>query len=150
MDSLINNFQINYNETDYYLHDAGNNISRIVQPANYNCQSATYKNDYLQKSKSQKSAAWALLGSGSALIIVGVLIGNKKNASFADAGTGVVLGGLGLLSTLGSIPLFIASGRNKRKALNSSTYFKFEKAPSIQQTGIIFHSYPTISFKINL
>ena len=107
------------------------------------------KADYLQKSKSQKSTAWVLLGGGSALIIVGYLIGNNKDASFGDAGTGIIMGGLGVFSAVGSIPLFIASSRNKRKALNASAYFKFEKIPSMQEAVIMLHSYPTLSLKIN-
>jgi hypothetical protein len=108
------------------------------------------KTEYLQKSKSQKSGAWTLLAAGSASMIGGFLIGNNKNATFDDAATGVVFGGLGLLSSLGSIPLFIASGRNKRKALNASTYFKFETTPSLYRAGISSQSYPAISVKLTL
>ena len=71
---------------------------------------------YLGKSKKQKGTAYALLIGGTAGIGIGFLIGNRKNSSFGEAGTGVIIGGLGLLSILGSIPLFAASGKNKRKA----------------------------------
>lgn len=107
------------------------------------------KNDYLQKSKSQKSTAWALLGGGTALIVAGILIGNNKNASFGQAGTGVIMGGLGFLSCIGSIPFFAASARNKRKAFYASTYFKFENTPSLREASTALHSYPAISLKIN-
>ena len=60
------------------------------------------------------------------------------------------MGGLGFLSTLGSIPLFIASGRNKRKANAATTFFKMEKTPVIQQTGFAYQSYPAVSVKIRL
>lgn len=99
--------------------------------------------DYLKKSKHQKTAAWILLGTGAAMFAIAA----PGNVSFGTLGTLVVVGAI---STLSSIPLFIASGRNKRKALNASTYFKFEKVPSIQQSGITLHSYPTISLKIKL
>ena len=110
------------------------------------------KADYLQKSKNQKSTAWVLLGGGSALMITGFLIagGGNGDVSFGAAGTGVIVGGLGFLSTLGSIPLFIASGRNKRKANAATAFFKMEKTPVIQQTGFVSRSYPALSFKINL
>jgi hypothetical protein len=84
------------------------------------------KTDYLVKSKNQKTAAWVLLGGGVALIGAGFLIGDSKNATFDDAGTGVVLGGIGFLSTIGSIPLFIASGKNKRKAMKATASIKME------------------------
>ena len=70
------------------------------------------KQDYLQKSKNQKTTAWVLLGGGAALILVGDLIGNQKESTLGDAGTGVVIAGAGVLSMLGSIPFFIASGKN--------------------------------------
>ncbi|MEJ7681312.1 MAG: hypothetical protein WKG06_26375 [Segetibacter sp.] len=44
----------------------------------------------------------------------GFLIGNRKEASFGDAATGGVIGAIGVLSAIGSIPLFIASTKNKR------------------------------------
>jgi len=62
------------------------------------------KQDYLQKSKNQKTAAWVLLGGGIVLMGSGFLIGDRKESSFSDAGTGVVIGGIGFLATIGSIP----------------------------------------------
>ena len=38
------------------------------------------KTDYLVKSKNQKTAAWVLLGGGTALIGLGFLIGDSKKA----------------------------------------------------------------------
>ena len=99
------------------------------------------KTDYLAKSKNQKTAAWFLLGGGAALIGTGFLIGDSKNSTFDDAATGAVLGGIGVLSALGSIPLFIASVKNKRKALKMSANFKIENATN---------SYPAVALKINL
>ena len=104
--------------------------------------------DYLQKSKNQKSAGWVLLGGGTALVAGGLLIGNRKESSFDDAATGAVFGALGVISALGSIPLFLASGRNKRKAA-SLAYLKFEN-PLMVQAGTRFISYPAACLKINL
>ncbi len=106
------------------------------------------KADYLQKSKNQKTTAWVLLGGGAGFILVGTLIGNGKEASFDDAGTGVVLGGIGALSMLGSIPLFIASGKNKRKAMSMS--FKNEMIPQLQTGSFVYRSVPSFSLKISL
>src|SRR6185436_14235236 len=103
------------------------------------------KTDYLLKSKNQKTAAWVLLGGGVALIGAGFLIGDSKNATFDDAGTGVVLGGIGFLSTIGSIPLFIASGKNKRKAMKATTFIKMETAPSFQKQSFNQTPYPAFS-----
>jgi len=84
--------------------------------------------DLLEKSKHQHSAALALLIGGGTLV-TGSLIwaltrSNNDNTGYAkyDA-PGIVLVG-GLAAMLGSIPLFIASSRNKKKALTA--YFKFD------------------------
>ena len=84
-------------------------------------------NSLLQKSKKQKSAAWILLGGGAGLTAVGFIIGVTEaakdlsniftpnySASNSTGGEIMVYAGIGVM--LGSIPLFIASGKNKRKA----------------------------------
>ena len=106
------------------------------------------KTDYLVKSKNQKTAAWVLLGGGTALIGLGFLIGDSKNSTFDDAATGAVLGGIGFLSTIGSIPLFIASGKNKRKAMKASAFIKMETVPLLQKQSFLQNSYPAFSVNI--
>ena len=108
------------------------------------------KTDYLQKSKNQKTAAWVLLGGGAALIGTGFLIGDSKNSSFDDAATGAILGGIGVLSAVGSIPLFIASGKNKRKAMSTSAFIKMETAPAFQKQSFVPNSYPAFLVKFSL
>ncbi|TMI96312.1 MAG: hypothetical protein E6H08_04635 [Bacteroidetes bacterium] len=106
------------------------------------------KTDYLVKSKNQKTAAWILLGGGAALIGTGFLIGDSKNSTFDDAVNGAFLGAIGTLSTIGSIPLFIASGKNKRRAMKTTTFIKMETAPSFQGQSYIQNSYPAFSVNI--
>ncbi|MEI9909938.1 MAG: hypothetical protein WDO71_09860 [Bacteroidota bacterium] len=106
--------------------------------------------DYLHKSKNQKTAAWVLLGGGVALIGSGFLIGDRKESSFDDAGTGVVMGGIGLLATIGSIPLFIASAKNKKRGMAASAYLKMEDALGIHGYSMIHTSFPSLSVKFNL
>lgn len=97
---------------------------------------------YLAKSKSQLIGGCILLGIGGTTI---ALI-SKGNTSFEVL---PVLAIGGIFCVLGSIPLFIASGRNKRKALEASAYLKMEKIPKLQQTGINFHPYPAILVRFN-
>ena len=99
--------------------------------------------DYLKKSKTQKIVGFVFLGVG-AITFISVSGGNTD---FGTLGAVVVLG---TIVTLASIPLFIASGRNKRKARNASLGFKFEKNQMIQQSAISFSSLPALSFKLNL
>ena len=106
------------------------------------------KTGYIEKSKNQKTAAWVLLGGGVALIGTGFLVGDDKEASFDDAFTGALMAGIGVLSTIGSIPLFIASGKNKRKAMNASAFIKLETVPLLQKQSFVQNSYPAFSVNI--
>ncbi|HET6767699.1 MAG TPA: hypothetical protein VFH08_09880 [Chitinophagaceae bacterium] len=122
--------------------------------------------DYLAKSKNQKTAAWVLLGGGFALTTTSILIASPKAAEDLTYGFGGFLLGepapqndytaesillvAGTAAMLGSIPLFIASGKNKRKASNMSTKIKMEKATIIGRQSFVQSSYPAIALKINL
>jgi hypothetical protein len=48
---------------------------------------------------------------------------------------------------LGSIPLFLASGRNKRKAMSLS--FKNETAPQLLKGSFAYRPIPSVSLKIS-
>lgn len=89
-----------------------------------------------------------MLGGGASFIFLGDLIGNSKGSSFGDAGTGFVMAGVGVLSMLGSIPLFIASAKNKRRAMSVS--FKNEMIPQLQGGSFVNQSAPSLSLKIGL
>jgi len=99
------------------------------------------REDYLKKSKSQKITAFVLLGAG----VTTLAIISKGNTSFDGARPLAVAG---TLSTLGSIPLFLASARNKRNAKAASVYFKLEKQDVQQLSGIT--PYPSVAIKFNL
>ena len=125
----------------------------LALPAASFCQQSNdsvpvIKTDYLVKSKNQKTAAWVLLGGGVALIGTGFLVGDGKNSTFDDAAAGAFLAGIGVLSAIGSIPLFIASGKNKRKAMNASAFIKLETVPLPQKQSFVQNSYPAFSVNI--
>lgn len=101
---------------------------------------------YLQKSKNQKTGAWILLGIGTGLIVGGNFVGNTDKSTFADAGTGFIMAGVGVLSGLGSIPLFIASKKNKNRA--STVGVKIE-TNEISYVGFS-NQYPALVFKVDL
>lgn len=104
---------------------------------------ALTKQDYLQKSKNQKSYAWILLGSGA--VIFGIAA--PGNVSLDVLGPLVVVGAV---ATLASIPLFIASAKNKRRAHATNVFFKMETAPQLQNSSFANRPVPSLSFKISL
>ena len=100
--------------------------------------------DYLKKSKSQKTAAWIMLGGGLALDIAAAAWGASHwNSSGPD-----FLFVIGSASMLGSIPLFIASSKNKKRAAKATTYLELQKVPAVTLARISFRSSPTLSLKI--
>lgn len=86
------------------------------------------KTDYLQKSKKQQRAGWVLLSGGTALFITGFIIPEGEFVSSGNFWSDLFWGGhhkndatksafwvTGTFSILGIIPLFLASGRNKKR-----------------------------------
>src|SRR6476660_9601842 len=102
-------------------------------------QSST-RHEYLKKSKTQKIVGLVLLGAG-AITLISVSGGNTD---FGTLGTFVIAGAA---ATLASIPFFIASGRNKRKAMNTSLSFSSEINKNFP-IGLTSRLYPAISLKL--
>ena len=59
-----------------------------------------------------------------------------------------VLGYGGLVIVATSIPLFIASSKNKKKAMSMS--FKNESAPRLVKSNLVYLSVPSLNLKISL
>jgi hypothetical protein len=124
---------------------AGTSFCQQIKPSSQlTCE------EYLTKSKNQKAAARTLLICGGVLIVVPVIIAIPGNTSFDGLETLTIIAGIGIVSSLASIPLFIASSRNRKKSMDPSLCVKIEKAEFIQQVGMRIHSFPALSFKINL
>ena len=103
-----------------------------------------------------------MLGGGAALVLIGVIIpqGESTGVQFDlyspslsseghkndDIKTAFAFAGV--LSTLGSIPFFIASGKNKRKAASLS--FNNMRTQQMKNSGVVYKSIPAISLKFNL
>ena len=100
------------------------------------------------KSKRQRSGGGVMLIGGAALIGAGFLIGDRKESSFDDAATGAILGGVGVLLMVGSVPVFIASSKNKRKAVSFS--FKNIPIPKIKNSSMVYQSMPAVSIQLSL
>ena len=112
------------------------------------------KEDYLKKSKDQKTAAWILLGGGAALTIGGAIWWGQEFSLFSETTGAETAAGImtvaGIAAMGGSIPLFIASGRNKRKAMGMSINLKFDKIPSPQYTTGGYRYYPALAISVRV
>lgn len=116
--------------------------------------------DYLKKSKNQKTTAWILLGGGTLLSAAGIAVGfNEVLVDISNifssepektSNTGEILFYTGIASMAGSIPFFIASSKNRKKANSISASFKMENRPYVVQSIIIRTPYPALSVKIGL
>ncbi|MBI5858927.1 MAG: hypothetical protein HZB42_14945 [Sphingobacteriales bacterium] len=102
---------------------------------------AMTKQDYLQKSKNQKMAAFIMLGAGITCFAIAV----PGNVSLDIVPTLVIGGGV---LVIGSIPLFIASGKNKRKAISLS--FKNEMIYQLEDGGFVNTPVPSLTLKVSL
>lgn len=92
------------------------------------------KSDYSSISNNQKSTAWVLLGVGTVCVLGGILImnndngNNEKNFGYGDNFNSegfLILGGV--VCAAASVPLFIASKRNRDKSKQTTANFRLEK-----------------------
>lgn len=81
-------------------------------------QTTSPKEFYQERAKRQRSTATVMAVAGTAALGLGLLIGNRTESTFDDAAVGAIVGAVGVLTMLGSIPVYIASGINRRKAVD--------------------------------
>ena len=118
------------------------------------------KTDYLKKSKKQKTAAWILLGGGAIVSTIGTVIASNNVVDEIgslfdgthDAGyaTGVSLMGVGIAAMAGSIPLFIASGKNRRKAIAASVSIDIKRNYRAESFTVKSSACPALTLKLSL
>jgi len=107
--------------------------------------------DYYKKSRKQKNAAWITTGVG-VFFIVGTLALKTVPVYGEEAlnplwTPNYYIGGACIAT---GIVLFIASGKNKKKAKAASVFFDIKKVPMLQQTVIRNQSFPAVGFRISL
>lgn len=108
--------------------------------------------EYYKKSKKQKTWAWVSTGVGTSILLVTL---------FADAlSTAVTLGQgkatgttapyvIGTACVTTGVVLFVASGKNRKKAKESSAFIKMETIPVCHQTTIRNQTLPSAGLKIS-
>ena len=114
------------------------------------------KDYFLEKGKNQKTAAWIMLTGGTAVAITGFVLANKQidnddplNLDNLETGGGfAILGIVGIGSALASIPFFISSAKNKRRAAAIS--FKNQRMLLPMQSAFVLKTQPAFTLKIEL
>jgi hypothetical protein len=121
------------------------------------------KQDFLQKSKNKNTLGWCLVTSGFIAGFIGVVINIKDEVKTLISVPGNILTGSpvveednysteliigGGIAIISSIPLFIASTKNRKKAMSMS--FKNQRIPQLQNSGFVYRPVPSINLKIDL
>lgn len=111
--------------------------------------------DYLQKSRRQKTIGFVLLVTGGAAMAPSVPFfikasGDRSLNGLDVVGVALLFGGGGTLLTLTSIPLFAASGKNKRKAAALSGHINVEMGTWPLPAGAGVQMLPSLSLRLQL
>lgn len=104
------------------------------------------KSGYLKKSKKQKTIAFFLAGGGSIAWLVGVSKYMNQSDNIDGGGEAAMI--IGGTAALASIPLFIISSKNKKKAMSMS--LKNQMLPQLQSSGFVYRSVPSLTLKFSL
>lgn len=117
---------------------------------------ALTKQDYHKKSNSQKTMGKIFLAGGGIISGIGIGIALSNLEGLFEPGSeppkneklGDVLGYSGLGIMAASIPFFISSSKNKKKARSMSFYIN--PAKQIKNSNMVNISIPSLSLKVNL
>lgn len=105
------------------------------------------KEYYFKKNQNQKRTAWILLGTGTAAVVTGAVIESKRERGDQSFKGGIIELG-GIICALTSIPIFISSSINKKRATRLSV--SNQKVLQLHENVVAWKSQPTLSFKISL
>lgn len=108
------------------------------------------KEEYLRKSKSQKTWGWILTGGGAAAAIAGLIVTQSDASYFPSETVGPILIAGGGASIAGGIVLLSASSRNERKAneMNVAFNLKLEEVKTYGLKGPGNTYIPALSLSI--
>ena len=97
-----------------------------------------------------------MLGGGAGLALIGVAVGSAtlwddiSDGDSDGANTAGIIALTGVASMVGSIPVFVAAGNNRRKAA-AAISFKTEKATIINSWAVAsVRRYPVVAIRIPL
>lgn len=131
-------------------------LSGTVLPQTNPPATTVSSNDYYRKSDHQKTAAWVFLGGGAALVIAGGIISSNGvvdeiwTGHSSSYNTGGVIMGIGLASMAASVPFFIASSKNRKRAMNAKIAVHLEQVPEVAHLTISRHYIPVAGLVFSL
>jgi hypothetical protein len=73
-----------------------------------------------------------------------------ENDNDGDYDLGMGMFWVGSAAMLGSIPLFIASAKNKGRGMSASASLKMEQSTHLGKAAFVKRSYPALSVRIRL
>jgi hypothetical protein len=113
------------------------------------------KQDYLEKSRRQKTAGFIMLGGGVVMATSGIVLFSENFVLFGASeaedralGVGAAMFVVGGLAAIGSIPVFISSSMNAKRAAQLSFNHLPTNIP--KYSGNIPRSIPSITFSVPL
>ena len=108
------------------------------------------REDYLRKSKNQKTWAWLLTGGGVASVVGGVAITGSTDSYFPSETVGPIMIAGGGAAIAGGIVLFSASKRNKSKAseVSAALNLKMEETKIYLFSRVMSYHFPALSVSI--
>lgn len=108
------------------------------------------REDYLLMSKHQKTTGWVFLGVGAGLVASGFIVDAAKQPSPDDpyeiSATGASMIIVGMLSAMGSIPFFVNSSKNAKRAAEISLNNQNLLIP--RNNAFVVMPQPTLTLKI--
>jgi hypothetical protein len=124
-------------------------------------QQMSSPDDYLRKGRKLGTAGWILAGSGVTMVAAGTIIAIHtdwdaldyddnsygRNETIKGAGA-IALIGTGVIASIGSIPLFIMSASNKRRAASLSV--STQRYETIMQRRTANLSMPAVTLRVRL
>jgi hypothetical protein len=125
-------------------------ILLILSIASFSQSPILTKEDYLRKSKNQKTTAWIMLGGGNAMSVVGLSLFNFAGSADGEVNNtpATVLFFTGVAAMFGSIPFFHAAKKNRNKAISVS--FENQPLPQLQKNSLAYKAIPSLSLKFSL
>ena len=102
------------------------------------------KEDYLQKSKHQRTTGWIFRGSGAVLFGVGIIWG----ATTTDDVGPSVLALAGGACIITSVPFFMAAKKNKRRAMEMS--FDWQQSTQLQKNMFVRKAIPSLTLRMGI